>query len=344
MSSLVTRRNTIALTAVTGAGALVFGVAAAQTPSTAASAETIASSSPRAVAAFATPAGTPTAITRGATRPAVAVTPTPAAKPSVAATPAVKATPATPAVKAAAKATPAKPATKATPKPSAKATPTAAPTSDLSTSQMRLVQAELTVAGYSVPRTGHFGTMTQDAIRSFQKANGLDQTGGPGPRTLSKLSAYETRAKTLLAKDSGTTTTQAASSSTTSTTAKKTSSTSTATSAGAQAAVAFAYAQLGKPYVYGATGPSGYDCSGLTGAAWKAAGVSIPRTSGAQWSGLRSVSTSNLRPGDIVVYYGGGHVGLYVGNGMIIHAPRPGKSVEKVSLNTMPISGAVRPA
>ena len=122
------------------------------------------------------------------------------------------------------------------------------------------------------------------------------------------------------------------------------SSTSTATSAGAQAAVAFAYAQLGKPYVYGATGPSGYDCSGLTGAAWKAAGVSIPRTSGAQWSGLRSVSTSNLRPGDIVVYYGGGHVGLYVGNGMIIHAPRPGKSVEKVSLNTMPISGAVRPA
>lgn len=118
---------------------------------------------------------------------------------------------------------------------------------------------------------------------------------------------------------------------------------STTTSSRGQAAVAFAYAQIGKPYRYGATGPSSYDCSGLTGAAWKAAGVSIPRTSGAQM-GLPRVSKSALRPGDIVVFYGGGHVGLYIGNGQVIHAPRTGQNVKIAPLNSMPFTAAVRPA
>lgn len=93
-------------------------------------------------------------------------------------------------------------------------------------------------------------------------------------------------------------------------------------------AVSYARAALGKPYVWGATGPGAYDCSGLTQAAWRAAGVSIPRTSGAQWNGLTRVSASAVQPGDLVVYNGAGHVALYIGNGQIIEAPRPGKSVQ----------------
>ncbi|WP_107400439.1 transglycosylase family protein [Streptomyces africanus] len=93
-------------------------------------------------------------------------------------------------------------------------------------------------------------------------------------------------------------------------------------------AVSYARAQLGKPYAYGATGPDSYDCSGLTMAAWRAAGVSIPRTSHAQWSGLARVPASAVQPGDLVVYNGAGHVAIYVGDGQIIEAPRPGKVVQ----------------
>lgn len=92
-------------------------------------------------------------------------------------------------------------------------------------------------------------------------------------------------------------------------------------------AVAYARAALGKPYVYGATGPYAYDCSGLTMSAWRAAGVTIPRTSSAQWADLARVPASQVRPGDIVVYAGAGHVALYIGGGWIIEAPRPGKAV-----------------
>jgi resuscitation-promoting factor RpfA len=94
-----------------------------------------------------------------------------------------------------------------------------------------------------------------------------------------------------------------------------------------QASMAAAYAmeKLGAPYIFGATGPHAFDCSGLTQAAWRAAGVSIPRTSGAQWRSLPHVSSPQV--GDIIVYSGGGHVALYVGNGKIVEAPSPGKSV-----------------
>lgn len=92
-------------------------------------------------------------------------------------------------------------------------------------------------------------------------------------------------------------------------------------------AVGFALKQVGKPYIYGATGPHAYDCSGLTLAAWRAAGVHIPRTSEAQWRGLTHVSPSKIRPGDIVVYKGGGHVALYVGGGKVVEAPRPGAAL-----------------
>jgi len=113
-------------------------------------------------------------------------------------------------------------------------------------------------------------------------------------------------------------------------------------------AVAFAFAQLGCPYVFGGTGPcgSGFDCSGLTMQAWAAAGVAIPRTSEAQ-AGLPAVPESALQPGDILEFAGDSHVGIYVGGGMLIDAPQPGQNVEEVSLSNSWYSanydGAVRP-
>jgi peptidoglycan DL-endopeptidase CwlO len=116
----------------------------------------------------------------------------------------------------------------------------------------------------------------------------------------------------------------------------------------AEKAVAFAYAQLGCPYVFGGTGPcnQGFDCSGLTQAAWAAAGVSIPRTSYEQMSGLPAVSTSELQPGDILGFAGNSHVGIYIGGGMLIDAPVPGQNVQEVALSgwyQSNLDGAVRP-
>lgn len=112
-------------------------------------------------------------------------------------------------------------------------------------------------------------------------------------------------------------------------------------------AVAFAKAQIGKPYVFGATGPNSYDCSGLTMAAWRAAGVQLDRTSEAQFHDGIPVSRDQLQPGDLVFFYDSSapsHVGIYVGNGTIIHAPHPGASVEYTKLSYMPYVGARRPA
>ncbi|MFD9792301.1 NlpC/P60 family protein [Streptomyces sp. NPDC059070] len=113
----------------------------------------------------------------------------------------------------------------------------------------------------------------------------------------------------------------------------------------AAAAVAYAYAALGKPYVWGATGPSSYDCSGLTQAAWNAAGVSLPRTTYTQINSGTRVSRSQLAPGDLVFFYSGiSHVGLYIGGGQMIHAPHPGAPVRIAPIDQMPFAGATRPA
>ncbi|MFD4874283.1 NlpC/P60 family protein [Streptomyces sp. NPDC058420] len=112
----------------------------------------------------------------------------------------------------------------------------------------------------------------------------------------------------------------------------------------AERAVDFAMAQMGKPYVWGAVGPSSYDCSGLTSTAWAAAGHPIPRTSQAQWQGLRHVSLSSAQPGDLIIYFNDAtHVGMYIGQGRIVHAPRPGRSVTVAPAASMPILGVVRP-
>ncbi|MFJ8597431.1 NlpC/P60 family protein [Streptomyces shenzhenensis] len=116
----------------------------------------------------------------------------------------------------------------------------------------------------------------------------------------------------------------------------------------AEKAIAFARAQIGKPYVWGATGPGSYDCSGLTQAAWKAAGVTLPRTTYSQVEAGTTVSLANAQPGDLIFFYDDvTHVGLYIGNGMMIHAPKPGAYVREESIyyaGDSIIHSVVRPA
>ncbi|MFF8998964.1 NlpC/P60 family protein [Streptomyces achromogenes] len=110
-------------------------------------------------------------------------------------------------------------------------------------------------------------------------------------------------------------------------------------------AVAYAYGKLGSPYVWGATGPNAFDCSGLVQAAYRAAGLSLPRTSYAQINAGRRVSRSELLPGDLVFFYPGiSHVGIYVGGGRMIHAPNPSAPVRVAPIDQMPFAGATRVA
>ncbi|MEU4919725.1 C40 family peptidase [Streptomyces parvus] len=109
-------------------------------------------------------------------------------------------------------------------------------------------------------------------------------------------------------------------------------------------AVAYAVRQIGKPYVWGAEGPDSFDCSGLTSQAWSAAGRTIPRTSQEQWKQLPRVPVSALRPGDLVIYFPKAtHVALYIGDGLVVQAPRPGAKVKVSPLASNPLLGAVRP-
>ncbi len=115
-------------------------------------------------------------------------------------------------------------------------------------------------------------------------------------------------------------------------------------SGGAAAAVQYALAQVGDAYVYGAAGPDAFDCSGLTMMAWAQAGVALPHSSSAQMGSGTPVSVSALQPGDLVFYYSPvSHVGIYIGNGQIVHASNPSQPVNVAPVSSMPVSGAVRP-
>ncbi|HZE38561.1 MAG TPA: NlpC/P60 family protein [Stackebrandtia sp.] len=116
-------------------------------------------------------------------------------------------------------------------------------------------------------------------------------------------------------------------------------------SAGAAAtAVSYANGALGAPYQWGGTGNPGYDCSGLTSAAWGAAGVSLPHSASAQYATIAHVSRGELQPGDLVFYYSDiHHVGMYVGDGKIIHAPNEGQTVRVATIDQGPIVGYGRP-
>jgi cell wall-associated NlpC family hydrolase len=101
----------------------------------------------------------------------------------------------------------------------------------------------------------------------------------------------------------------------------------------ARKALEYAYAQLGKPYIWGGTGPKGYDCSGLTMMAWRAAGVNIPRVVPDQYAATRHVAKADLQPGDLVYFLGMGHEGMYVGGGNFIHATKTGDFIKIDSLS-----------
>lgn len=112
-----------------------------------------------------------------------------------------------------------------------------------------------------------------------------------------------------------------------------------APSGNAGAAVEFAYAQIGEPYVYGAAGPDSWDCSGLTMGAWNAAGFGLSHQTNAQWNETARVSRGELAAGDLVFYNDLNHVGLYVGDGTIVHAPQSGQNVQTAGIDDMPIVG-----
>lgn len=174
------------------------------------------------------------------------------------------------------------------------------------------LQRSLRALGYNLPATGFYGYQTKTKLRVYQGSRRLPVNGVLDARTLRALRAGSPKAGSSAGK--------------------------------AAKAVSFARKQLGKPYIYGANGPRGYDCSGLTSTAWRSAGKSLPRTSHAQLGGLKRVSKSNLRPGDIVGFYSGSHVGLYVGGGQVIHASRPGRPIARANVSSMPFYTAVRPA
>jgi cell wall-associated NlpC family hydrolase len=112
----------------------------------------------------------------------------------------------------------------------------------------------------------------------------------------------------------------------------------------AGAAVAYAYAQVGKAYKYGTAGPNTFDCSGLTKAAWAAAGVSLPHNAARQYQSMAHVTRAALAPGDLIFYYSDiHHVALYIGNGMVIHAPHTGDVVRVAGIDMAPIYGYGRP-
>jgi peptidoglycan DL-endopeptidase CwlO len=159
--------------------------------------------------------------------------------------------------------------------------------------------------------------------RAATKATAKDNGGRPATKATAKANA-EGRAATKPSRDS-------------------TGGSVTGSSKGAKA-LAYAKAQLGEPYARSGAGPSSWDCSGLTMMAWASVGVSMPHSSRQQFDRGRPVAKSDLKLGDLVFFYSDiHHVGLYAGNGQVIHAPRPGKSVEYIKMSYMPYAGARRP-
>lgn len=121
--------------------------------------------------------------------------------------------------------------------------------------------------------------------------------------------------------------------------ATKSNATAPAVSGSAGVAVRYAYGALGTPYVWAGASPGGYDCSGLTSAAWGAAGVALPHNAAMQWNVVAHISRGALKPGDLVFYSGLGHVGIFVGGNQIIHAPHAGTVVQLSSVDIMPPYG-----
>jgi cell wall-associated NlpC family hydrolase len=110
-------------------------------------------------------------------------------------------------------------------------------------------------------------------------------------------------------------------------------------------ALRFALGKLGSPYVWGASGPSSFDCSGLTMWAYKQVGINLPHYTGSQWNAGMHVSRSQLEPGDLIFFYSDmHHMGMYIGGGRMVHAPHTGDVVKIAPIDGRPFAGAVRVA
>jgi cell wall-associated NlpC family hydrolase len=187
------------------------------------------------------------------------------------------------------------------------------------------VQRALRAAGYtSLTGTGFYGTKTVTAVKKVQRGNGIKATGTVGPKTWRLLQS----GKLKPGKNAPAPARAVASARASSKAAK---------------ALAFAKRQIGDSYGYGSTGPNRWDCSGLTQGAYKAAGVKLPHSSRGQMKYGRKVAKSSLKPGDLVFFYSPvSHVGIYAGNGKVIHASRPGKPVGYAKMSYMPFAGGRR--
>lgn len=212
--------------------------------------------------------------------------------------------------------------------PAAASTPPTLRTGDSGSAVVRL-QRELTAAGRPVRATGYFGSETRKRVNRLKQVHGWRRDGVAGRNVWNVLlhDSHRVTSPSL----AHPTTTRSSSSSSERTKRLK--------------ALAYAKAHLGDPYVYGAAGPNSFDCSGLTMAAYRAAGVHLSHNSTAQYSEVRHVSKSNLKPGDLVFFYSGrSHVAIYAGRGKVIHAGEPGQPIEYIPMRYMPYNGAGRPA
>ncbi len=205
--------------------------------------------------------------------------------------------------------------------------------------QFLAVAQQLAQAQQNVQRT-EYGIATLHAQLASRKAS-LNKLLASKQATLDSLTAQQQTAVTasdIGAQGSTSTsqgTSQGSTQGTTNSTQGTTSSTYTGpTSTQGEKAVAFAFAQIGKPYQWGGTGPYSYDCSGLVQAAWAYAGVSIPRDTYEQWAALPHISSTGLEPGDLLFFDGIGHVAIYVGNGNMIDAPQTGETIRELPTST----------
>jgi cell wall-associated NlpC family hydrolase len=191
------------------------------------------------------------------------------------------------------------------------------------------LQLALRSAGFAkIPTTGRYGAGTVTVIKIIQKSRHLKRTGKVNAEFWKALQAGKITATTVVAKKP---------------VAKPVSKASKRSTKG-EKALAYAKKQLGDRYVSGGAGPNGWDCSGLSMKAWKAAGGKLPHSAGQQYKIGKKISKSQLRSGDLVFFYRGiWHVALYAGNGKVIHAPHPGKSVSYIKMKYMPYMGARRP-
>lgn len=216
--------------------------------------------------------------------------------------------------------------------PAAASTPPALHTGDSGSAVVRL-QRELTAAGRGIRATGYFGAGTRKRVNRLKEVHGWKQDGVAGRNVWNVLlhDSHRVTSPSLAHKS----------------TAHKSSHKSSGGSEKAKRlkALAYAKAHLGDPYVYGADGPNSFDCSGLTMAAYHAAGVHLSHNSTAQYSEVKHVSKSDLAPGDLVFFYSGrSHVAIYAGRGKVIHAGEPGQPIEYIKMKYMPYNGAGRPA